>query len=351
MKKNIVVFGMLVFFSLGMFFLSRIGGRAEASVDSQDYDRHGHGKEEKGHDDKEDSKIQGKAMQDEGDHRAESEGHAEGAVELDNEAQEMIQLKADTVEKRSVKSRLKVFGKISQDTERSSYVTAEGEGVVEEIKTGLGALVEKGDLLFMIRRTDGSVQEVHSNEHGVALAIYVKVGDKVDRLKSLMSIVGIDKLRATVDVYEKDIGLAQVGQRVEIESIAFSGKKFNGEVVYISPHVDESSQSIKVRVDIDNPDHLLRLGMFVSGEIIHGSDQKVLTVPLSAVQELKGEEVVFVVEGGNKFSVREIALGRKFEDYAEIEKGLQEGEKVVTHGSFNLKSEQAKESLGDGHGH
>jgi cobalt-zinc-cadmium efflux system membrane fusion protein len=102
---------------------------------------------------------------------------------------------------------------------------------------------------------------------------------------------------------------------------------------------------------VDNSEHLLRLGMFVSAELIYGSDKKVLAVPQSAVQELNGEDIVFVMEDKNRFVLREVALGQSFGDYVEIKKGVQEDEQVVTQGSFNLKGEQAKESFGDGHAH
>jgi len=287
---------------------------------------------------------------DEHGHDEEESGHKEGIIELDEEAQEMIQLKTEKAEKRVVERRLKVFGKIAKDTEEHSYVTAE-EGIIEKIHVDLGTTVEKGNPLLTVRKSDGVSQDILSEIPGVILAMYVKRGDHVDRLKSLMSIVNIDKLRVTVDVYEKDIGFVEIGQKAQIESIGFPGKKFSGEVVYISPQVEEESQAIKVRIDVDNSEHLLRLGMFVSAELIYGSDKEVLAVPQSAVQELNGEDILFVKEGKNKFTLREVTLGQSFGDYVEIKKGVGENENVVTQGSFNLKSEQAKESFGDGHGH
>jgi len=283
-------------------------------------------------------------------HDEEGEGHEEGVVELDHEAQEMIQLETEKAEKRIVERRLKVFGKIAKDTEEHSYVTAE-EGIIEKIHVDLGTTVEKGNPLLTIRKSDGSSQEIVAEIPGVILAIYVKPNDQADRLKSLMSIVNIDKLRVTVDVYEKDISFVEVGQKAQVESIGFPGKKFSGEVVYISPQVEEESQAIKVRMDVDNSGHLLRLGMFVSAELIDGSDQKVLAAPQSAVQELNGEDIVFVMEDENKFALREVTLGQSFGDYVEVRNGVKESEQVVTQGSFNLKSEQAKESFGDGHAH
>lgn len=347
MKKHFSYINSILITGLFIFTLSIptiIHAKPEEHTDHKEHgDNHAVGKEEKdiGH-----KEIFNKEL----GHDEEGEGHKEGVVELDEEAQKMIQLETAKVEKRLVEKRLKVFGKIAKDTEEHSYVTAD-EGIIEKIHLDLGATVEKGTSLLTVRKADGSMQEVLSEHPGIILAMYVKRGDHVDRLKSLMSIVNIDKLRVTVDVYEKDISYIKIGQKAEIESIAFQGKKFSGEVVYISPQVEEESQAIKVRIDVDNSEHLLRLGMFVSVELIYGSDKEVLAVPQSAVQELNGEDIVFVMEDINKFALREVALGQSFGDYVEIKKGAQENEKVVTQGSFSLKSEKAKESFGDGHGH
>ena len=324
MKKRLIYLSFIFVFGLCIFQVG-ISKMASAKVEEKHTDQEEHGEEEE-------------------------DGHEEGMIKLDQEAQEMIQLKTEKAEMRVLERRLKVFGKIAKDTEEHSYVTAE-EGTIEKIHADLGTTVEKDAPLLTVRKYDGTLQEIRAEIPGVILAVYVRPGDHVDRLKSLMSIVNIDRLRVTVDVYEKDISFVKVGQKAQIESIAFPGKKFEGEVVYISPQVEEDSQAIKVRIDVDNSGHLLRLGMFVSAELIHGWDEKVLAVPRGAVQELNGEDIVFVQEDKGRFALREAALGQSFGDYVEIKKGVAADEQVVTQGSFNLKSEQAKEALGDGHGH
>jgi cobalt-zinc-cadmium efflux system membrane fusion protein len=121
--------------------------------------------------------------------------------------------------------------------------------------------------------------------------------------------------------------------------------------VYISPQIDEHTQAIQVRVDVDNRDHLLRLGMFVAGELIYATDEEVLAVPKSAIQQLNGENVAFIQEKPGHYERMDVSLGRITEEYIEIKSGLSENDIVVTQGSFYLKSELAKESFGDGHGH
>ncbi len=273
------------------------------------------------------------------------EEHEKGVINLDKEARSMIQLKTEKVSKRNLDEYLKIYGKVSKDTEDYSYVTYDGEGGVDTIQIKLGSEVNKGDHLLTVRKDDGTIKKIYSEAHGAVLSIFVKPGDRVDPLTSLLSLINVDTLRATIDIYETDLRLVKVGHKVILTTAAYPNKKFDGKVVYISPQVDERTQAIKVRIDVANPEHLLRLGMFVSGKLFHSSDKKVLAVPLDAIQQMNGESIVFVAKEGNNLKLREVVLGPTVDDYVEIIKGLDEGEIVVTRGSFYLKSELDKETF------
>jgi len=323
------------------------GSSHGASYEEDSHDEHGHGEKEQryeeeshdGHDD---------AGEGPGGHDDHGE---EGIISLDEEARAMIQLQTEEVSKRNLGGHLKVYGKIAKDTENYAYIAFDGEGKVEAIQAGLGNIVNQEAELLTIRKDDGTIEQIKSEMHGVVLSIFVKPGDKVDSLTSLLSIIDVDTLRATIDIYERDLSLVRVGQKVMLTTAAYPNKKFDGEVVYISPQVDEHTQAIKVRVDINNPQHLLRLGMFVSGELFYTSDKKVTSVPSTAIQQINGEDIVFVAGEGNNLKLKEVVLGRSVNDYVEVIEGLNTGEIVVTQGSFYLKSEQAKEAFGDGHNH
>lgn len=275
----------------------------------------------------------------------------EGVVVLDEEAQSMIQLKTVMVEKMKLGGFLEIYGKIAKDTDNYFYISSDAEGIVETIHVSLGDIVDEDVPLLTIRKTDGSQDVISSKAHGTVLSIFVKPGERFDKLTSLLSLVNVDTVRATFDIYERNLRLVAVGQKVIAKTSAFPDEKFLGKVVYISPQVDDHTQSIKIRVDIDNRGHLLKLGMFLVGDLIFSSDQAVLAVPTSAIQELHGEDVVFVAVGDEQFKPQDVILGKKLDDYAEVKEGLREGDQVVTKGSFYLKSELAKESFGDGHGH
>ena len=92
--------------------------------------------------------------------------------------------------------------------------------------------------------------------------------------------------------------------------------------------------------------------MFVTGNIERLLDREALLVPMESVHSIEGKANVFLQTGEDQFMLTHVEVGEKNSHYVEILSGLKVGDRVVTRGSFNLKSEFLKESLGgDGHGH
>jgi Cu(I)/Ag(I) efflux system membrane fusion protein len=109
-------------------------------------------------------------------------------------------------------------------------------------------------------------------------------------------------------------------------------------VSLILPDVNAVTRTIKARIEIDNPQRLLKPGMFARLEF--GShDQRRLMVPTEAVIYTGKRSVVIVAEGDGKFHPVEVVTGSDRDDMTEIRKGLQAGQKVVASGQFLIDSE------------
>ena len=91
--------------------------------------------------------------------------------------------------------------------------------------------------------------------------------------------------------------------------------------------------------------------MYVQVALKAGDRKKALTIPSSSVMNSKGKDTVFVDIGSGRFEQREVRIGVSTSDIVEVLSGISEGEKVVTSGSFILKSELEKAGLEEGHGH
>lgn len=242
---------------------------------------------------------------------------------------------------------LEVYGSISQDTDKSAHVTAKDQGVLETLKVEPGAIVEAGSLIAVIRTTSGEKKDLLSPSRGIVLALYSKEGDTVDSISSILTIADPSLLRASFDIYEKDAAFIAIGQLVKVTAVAFPSKEFAGQIVFISPRVDEETRTIKIRVDVENKEYLLKYGMFVTGDIQKPSEKEAILVPLESVHELEGKNVVFVKKDDELFEVRKVKTGGRNSSDIEILEGVAPNEEIVSKGSFYLKSELLKDTLGE----
>jgi cobalt-zinc-cadmium efflux system membrane fusion protein len=178
-------------------------------------------------------------------------------------------------------------------------------------------------------------------------------GAHIEPEKILLTISDLGRLWALLDVYEKDIPLVKKESRVSIQASLYPGRSFPARITYISNLIDEKLRTMKVRVEVENPDGLLKPNMYVQGvlESRINDGEKVLAVPEEAVQSLDGEKVVFVRESGDVFAVRHVRIGDKVGDHRIILAGLTELEDVVLKGAFTLKTEISKGTFGHSHIH
>jgi RND family efflux transporter MFP subunit len=253
------------------------------------------------------------------------------------------------------KKEISVIGQIAQDAETSVHVSSSVNGEILSMKAHIGSIVTKGDILCTISKINGEtvLYDVRSPITGIVIGAFAKDKDRVDAVSSIFTIADLTKLWANFDVYEKDIADIKIGQKVILYSVAYPDKMFDGEIVFISPRVDESSHTIKIRAIVDNKDLMLKLGMFISGKIISESNEKYLSVPAHAIQDLRNKKVIFLKTSDQRFEKKEIKIKSETKDQAFIENissqeknaPIKEGDEVVIEGAFLLKSELLKDEL------
>ncbi len=178
------------------------------------------------------------------------------------------------------------------------------------------------------------------------------VGEHIEPTKILFIVSDLSKLWAILDAYEKDLPFITIKSKVIIVSSLYPEKNFRGEIAYISDVIDEKLRTIKIRVEVNNREGLLKPNMFIQGVIENSVQQeKVLSIPEQAIQNMNGKKVVFVLEKEDIFKVREVKFGAKIGNRRVITEGLIEGDKIVIKGAFNLKAELSKATFGHIHVH
>ena len=272
--------------------------------------------------------------------------HTASVVVMKKEVQESINLQTAKVEKRKIINYLEVFGTISQDTEDTVNVAPREKCIVKKVNVVLGQTVEAKSSIATLKTSAGE-EELLAPSHGIVISQYIIEGEPADTLTPIITIANPDVMRASFDIYEKDIGKVELNQKASITTVAYPEKKFEGVIKFVSPRVDEITRTVKIRVDIENKEHFLKFGMSVNGKIEREAEIESLIVPRSAIQSLENKDHVFIVKDDTTFEAREVKTGLQTDKDSAIAEGLNENEVVVTQGSFVLKSELLKSELGD----
>jgi Cu(I)/Ag(I) efflux system membrane fusion protein len=146
------------------------------------------------------------------------------------------------------------------------------------------------------------------------------------------------------NVAEGDIGALKPGQAVKVTTRAHPGRVFTGKVAVIYPHLMKETRTVRVRIELANPDLALLPDMYVDVDIATGSDEPVVAVPESAVIDSGTRQVVILDRGDGRFEPRPVELGRKGDGYVEVTSGLRNGESVVVNGNFLIDAESNLQS-------
>lgn len=394
----------------------------------------------------------------------EDSGHmSERQIAFSPEALKLMEIETVPVERKFAEAEIRMVGKIEYDETRLQDVTAWVPGRIDRMYVDFtGTRVIKGDHMFdlyspdlisaqaeflealkaaenltsessqMVRRStqanleaskeklkllglaDAQIQKIQQDDiatdhitinaphDGVVIKKHVSEGAYVKTGTAIYTIADLSHLWVQFDAYESDMMWVRFGQNVEFSTEAYPGQVFKGQITFISPTLDTATRTIKLRVNVDNADGMLKPGMFVRGTVrskvassglaadpdIAGkwicpmhpsiikdqpghcdicqmdlvktdtlgyteavSQQAPLVIPTTAPLITGKRSIVYVhVPNMEKptFEGREIVLGPRAGAYYLVEKGLSEGEQVVVQGNFKIDSAlqiQAKPSM------
>lgn len=164
----------------------------------------------------------------------------------------------------------------------------------------------------------------------------------------LFKVADLSKVWLLADVFEQDMAWIKIGQTVSVNSEAYADKTFTGQVSFIYPTLNTSTRTVKVRIELDNSQGILRPGLYGSVEVKAMSQQPhQLTVPDSAVIDSGTRQVVLVQLSDGLFEPRTVKVGRQAGGYFEVLEGVADGESVVTRANFLIDAESNLKSALD----
>ena len=172
-------------------------------------------------------------------------------------------------------------------------------------------------------------------------------GDRVELETEMFKLADLSSLWAELRFYEKDLSAVRLNLEAFLHTQAYPGEEFHGRLVLLGDVMDDKTRTVEGRVEIANPSGRLRPGMYVEAVLAVPENRTMMVVPETALQEFQNKTVVFVQTGPGRFLLRTVETGGRRNGLVEIVQGLKVGERVVTTGSFLLKSEMLKNSLED----
>ncbi|RJP58210.1 MAG: efflux RND transporter periplasmic adaptor subunit [Candidatus Auribacter fodinae] len=368
-------------------------------------------------------------------------------LELSDYAMKLADVQTASVKKKYVSTQVRMVGKVAFAETNIAYITSRIAGRIDRLYVDYtGIPVKKGDHLVSIyspdlyaaqqeliqslsadTRTldavreklrlwglqDSQIAEIENRKspsdhitiyapiNGIVIHKEVVEGMYVDTGTKIYTIADLNVVWVKMDAYENDVQLVRYGQPVEFTTEAYPGKTFQGTISFIDPVLDTATRTVKVRVNVENSDGLLKPGMFVNAvvnvtvgkdgividealagkwispmhpEIVknqpgecdvcgmplvraetlgYGNSQSIeppLVIPASAPLITGKRAVIYKADPDKKgtFSGVEIQLGMRAGDYYIVLSGLREGDRVVTNGNFKIDSAiqiQAKPSM------
>ncbi len=181
---------------------------------------------------------------------------------------------------------------------------------------------------------------LYADASGIVSKRRVAVGDYLKKGEPLFDLMSLEKVWVLFDAYEEDLADIKKGDRIVFTTPAIPNKTFQANITFIDPFINPKTRVASLRVEVNNPNGLLKPELFVTGTLQKKAvSNNNLSIPKSAVLWTGKRSVVYVkVPNATvpSFEYREVELGDAMGENYQILSGLEAGEEVVTYGSFTI---------------
>jgi len=302
-------------------------------------------------------------------------------------------VRTETVEPRVLVRSVRGVGSIAIDESRQTIVTMRSDGYVEELfvdKTG--QTVQAGQPLFRVYsqdiqqalaelivvtghgqatqaqdrfRIDGTMRRLRNlgvpeslirevRERGIdtrtidwpapatgtVVSKRVVNGQQAKAGDELYRIVDLSQVWVIADVAEGDLADIKLGTRATVTFRAYRSQPVEGVVAFIYPDVRTETRTVRVRIEVPNPDGRLKTDMYADVVFhVNAGLLPVTGVPTSAIIDNGTLQIVLVAKSDGRFEPRPVKLGRRGDGYVEVVDGLAAGEEIVTTATFLIDAE------------
>jgi len=188
---------------------------------------------------------------------------------------------------------------------------------------------------------------IRATKAGTVIEGNAASGEHAETGKELLTISSLDTVWVMADLKETELAALANATGVEAK-IGIMGRSFSGRLDTVAGRMSEATRTAKARFSVDNAEVLLKPGMFVSVRLLLPAKGETLVVPKVAVLADEGRTFVFTHKEGDYWIRRPVTLGARFDGMVEIASGITAEQKIITDGSFLLKSDVLRSKMGAG---
>ena len=192
---------------------------------------------------------------------------------------------------------------------------------------------------------------ISSNVHGIVTEKMVIEGMRIEPGSLLFKVIDHSQVWVYGEVYENELPFIKIGQEAKILPSYAPAEVYTAVISHIYTHfgsvrheergMTEEVRTAKIRFELPNPGHQLKLGQYVNVELVVEVAANALSVSSSAVIDTGTRQIVFVDKGDGRFEPREVKAGGQADGYYQIISGVEEGENVVISANFLMDSESS----------
>ena len=221
-----------------------------------------------------------------------------------------------------------------------------GQIVIDRIKDQL-----EDDLRVPADPAPGTPEEIADDvpilapASGYIIEKFVTPGKTVQPSTDTFVIGDLSEVWMLASVRQEHLSELRVGQSATVTLQGTTNQSFSGKITNLGQELDPATRVMQVRIVLNNPGNRLRPEMLATAVIPVGERKPVLLVPSDAVQQIDGQDVVFVRAAADRFEVRPIRSGETLDGKTPVVNGLKAGEQIVVRGSFTLKSQLLKSTM------
>ena len=213
----------------------------------------------------------------------------------------------------------------------------------ETAQTDLARAEQRLRMLGLSSTGNSDEVAVNAPRSGIVLEIGAATGElskSLDNASSIATIADLSSVWVVGDLYEKDLSPARRGSPAKITLAALPDKSWSGTISNISDVLDPNTRTLKARVVLPNPQHMLKPEMFATMHLV-GHKQELMTVPTTAVLHEGSDTFVMVKKSDGTYEKRNVTIANTTSDKTEIASGLRPGEMIVISGAELLRGEGA----------